>query len=388
MSEGRAAPAVPLPCPCAAPFPSIQCMQPHPTSLPLHCTPPCRERARLRREKGLVDVVDEEVDDTVLGKCSLGPACTKDPSGHLVRQSHSERIHIQCSAGCSLWYHQPCWRKERVVVGVNGAEAELTGREYKWGGSEAKRCVAAGCQGLIVYAEGPNKYKYIDTREDKAKHPQCEAAAGEARRAKDRRWAPQRDKRKGGKRAEVAAGGKAREAAAEGAPQQEEAAVAPVGWEEEAAAKEEAAVQARPASSRPEPQPQPIRALPDDAMLRVSHAVGIACAALVHSLLAGLLSLGGWVHATLLHCTTARVCFGVLQQSSCAPLQPIQRGGEEEDALQVQKGAHGRRDKGKGPAVADIIYEDHKASQVSVHWVLLGASFLGCTYPVVCALQA
>ena len=159
----------------------------------------CRKRRELRKLAGL-EADEEEDRDPVLGPCKLGPgACTADPELGNVRTSYTDRIFAQCSMGCEVLLHMPCWRKFKITIdGV-----ELSGREFKWGPMANKKdapCFNENCQGIINYVLGPNKYVYVDKRENvSAKHPQRAAAAAAAK--EQPKWAPKETKeKKGGKK--------------------------------------------------------------------------------------------------------------------------------------------------------------------------------------------
>lgn len=152
-----------------------------------------------------LEAEEQEDQDPVLGPCKLGPgACTADPEAGHVRTSYSERIYVECSMGCEIWFHQPCWRKFKI--NVDGVE--LTGRDYKWGTMAKQKdapCFNEGCQGIVNYVLGPNKYEYLNKREDvNAKHPQRAAAAAAAK--EHPKWAPKEAKgKKGGKKHDTTA---------------------------------------------------------------------------------------------------------------------------------------------------------------------------------------
>lgn len=60
---------------------------------------------------------------------------TFHPPSALCIASCKERLHVRCSAGCSLLYHMPCWRKALVRDGG----ARVLGKDYKWGGKKVGR---------------------------------------------------------------------------------------------------------------------------------------------------------------------------------------------------------------------------------------------------------
>ena len=122
----------------------------------------------------------------------------------LCSESHSERTHVRCSAGCSLYWHQPCWRKAegaclacaRAVrclpaqagglaacrsaavkhhvcpptppnppprtrahtLAVRRFDEVVIGKDFKWGKQKDDvadmPCLKPGCPGVVVFAGG------------------------------------------------------------------------------------------------------------------------------------------------------------------------------------------------------------------------------------------
>ncbi|GIL99285.1 hypothetical protein Vretimale_4486 [Volvox reticuliferus] len=113
------------------------------------------ERKRLRRERGLVEN-DERgaVADIMLGYCCLRPGNDTDhlcdEPGYKVKETQ-RRYHLQCTRGCSLLFHDKCWRP--FADGIAQLRGDEFDRNFKANTKEGKpklhRCVTDCCDGHI-----------------------------------------------------------------------------------------------------------------------------------------------------------------------------------------------------------------------------------------------
>ncbi|KAL4854820.1 Apoptosis-inducing factor 3 [Chlorella vulgaris] len=149
------------------------------------------QRRLLRKQLGLDDAEEAEAEDPVLGDCALSLGCSKENAVGLVRASHAERYEFRCSAGHRLLYHQPCWRKETVrMVDAKGGEEEVVGKDFKFGlykKHDRKKCVRPGCEGTLVFIEGPNKYPILNI-EEQVKKEEAAAAPAHQQAAEAPEW--------------------------------------------------------------------------------------------------------------------------------------------------------------------------------------------------------
>ncbi|GLI68901.1 hypothetical protein VaNZ11_013450 [Volvox africanus] len=113
------------------------------------------ERKRLRRERGLVESEDQgAVADIVLGYCCLRPGNDTDhlcdEPGYKVKETQ-RRYHLQCTRGCSLLFHDKCWRP--FADGIAQLRGDEFDRNFKANTKEGKpklhRCVTDCCDGHI-----------------------------------------------------------------------------------------------------------------------------------------------------------------------------------------------------------------------------------------------
>ncbi|KAL4424710.1 hypothetical protein ABPG77_000053 [Micractinium sp. CCAP 211/92] len=144
------------------------------------------ERKALRKKLGLEEDEETEVEDTVLGTCTYGKLCSRDPEEHLVKSSHTDRYEFRCSAGHRMLYHQPCWRKATVrMVDAKGGEHTVVGKDYKWPKkTERKKCIDPSCDGIITFIEGPSRYSILNI-EDEVK---AEMGGSEAKEEEVPEW--------------------------------------------------------------------------------------------------------------------------------------------------------------------------------------------------------
>ncbi|KAI7839101.1 hypothetical protein COHA_007106 [Chlorella ohadii] len=141
------------------------------------------ERKALRKKMGLEEDEEAEVEDPVLGPCSYGEQCNKDPEAHAVKTSHTNRYEFRCSAGHKLFYHRECWLKATVRwVDLKGQEHEKEGRDFKFNSykkEHRRKCIQPGCEGIVTFIEGPSKYGILNIEEEVRKEQAGQEAAAE-----------------------------------------------------------------------------------------------------------------------------------------------------------------------------------------------------------------